>query len=718
MAPEKVRKLSLLILITIVVFSVSLICLSNRIFIIYQYSFFVPILFACFWYRKKGVIYSVILSMAHIMMYSCFTRQDLPDEVGRLLLFSAIAVLIDILVEKLDRKNTEIVKLNKKMKNQLEMMKISEKLSGMGSWQLNLKTGKMTWSDGLYRIFEIDPDIEPSLEKRMEIAHPDDVEMVKNTILDSVNKRKSTQIESRILKPDGKIKWISSIGYTEYDENGEPETYIGSFHDITERKYYEQNLYNEKEKLKVTLASIGDGVIATDTKGNITLLNKQAEILTGWEHKDAIGNRFDGVFHIINETTREKQESPIQKVLNSGLIIGLANHTALISKYGTEYSIADSAAPIKDKKGNILGVVIVFRNVTEEKKRQDQISYISYHDSLTGLYNRRFFEDQLKKIDSRENLPISIIMGDVNGLKITNDAFGHVVGDRLLQKAAEAMQAACRSADVVARWGGDEYVIILSKTSKPEAEKIVQRILKIESTMKVGPINVSVSFGCGVKERESENILTTWKSAEDRMYENKLTKSENMRLKFIENVINTLKEESPEEIGHFNRVGDLARKIGAAMNLSEEDLSKLENAGKFHDIGKIAINRSILSKKGSLTQQESDEIKRHSDIGYKILRSSKSTAGISEYVLAHHERYDGKGYPSGLKGEEIPLLARILTVADSFDAMTHNKGCRKAITTDAAVAELMKNRGTQFDPDIVDTVVGILSKNDDSKISG
>lgn len=703
---KKEHNLQILISITVAVFSVSLICLSNGIYVVYQYFFLIPIILACFWYKRKGVVYSAFVASIHIVIYIFYTHKNFPEEIGRLLLYIAIAVIIDVLVESLDQKNKEISKLNKKLQNRLEMMKKSEELSGMGSWLLDIKTNKMTWSDGLYKILGFDPNIvKPSIEKRFEIVYPDDLETVKNAILDSINKRGSTKIESRIMKPNGDIRWISSIGYTEYDENDEPDTYIGSFHDITDQKLYEQELFHEREKLRVTLASIGDGVIATDIKGNITILNKQAEILTGWEFEDAVGKPFDTVFHIIHESTRTKCESPIEKVLHSGMIIGLANHTALISKYGTEYSIADSAAPIRDSKGNLLGVVIVFRNVTEEKKRQDQINYISYHDSLTGLYNRRFFEEQLTKIDTAENFPISVIMGDVNGLKITNDAFGHVEGDHLLQKVAEAMQAACRSTDIVARWGGDEFVILLPNTNQEQAEQIIGRIIKIESSMKVGPINVSVSFGCGAKEKEGDSLLSVWKHAEDRMYENKLTESENMRRDFIKNVMATLRDENSSQIEHFKRVGDLSQQIGRAMNLPEKDIAKLKMAGQLHDIGKIAIDPSIVNKRGSLSQQEWDEIKRHPDIGYKILKASKRTSCIAEYVLDHHERYDGNGYPAGLKGDRIPLLSRIITVADSYDAMTHDRCYKKAMSQNDAMKELISNKGTQFDPNVVDVAV-------------
>lgn len=711
-------KLFLLLLITSVIFVVSFFCLSNGIYTAYQNLFFIPLIIACFWYRKKGVVYSGIMAAIHIYLYSLYQTENLMEEFARLVAFVAIAILIDILLERIDRRNAEVLKLNRQITNDIEVMEKSEELSNMGTWRLDLKTQKSIWSGGLYRVFGLAPDsIEPSLEKRLEITHPEDRKIVKDTIASSIHTKKNARIESRIIRPNGSIRWLSSIGYTEYDEIGEPETYIGSFIDITERKSYEQQLYHEKEKFRITIASIGDGLIATDANGTVTLLNEQAEKLTGWEQKDAIGKPFDDVFNIISEETRAKRESPIQRVIKSGLIIGLANHTALISKYGAEYSIADSAAPIKDSNGNIKGVVIIFRDVTEEKRRQDQINYISYHDSLTGLYNRRFFEEQLTKINHEENLPISIIMGDVNGLKVTNDAFGHAEGDRLLQRASDAIRAGCRSDDIIARWGGDEFVVLLPKTQKSAAEEIVERITKIETEMKIGPINVSVSFGCGVKETISENILTALKNAEDHMYENKLSESEGMKGNLIIAILNTLCEKNPNEIKHFKRVGDLSQKIGKALHLPKDDLSKLKAIGRFHDIGKIAISNTILTKQGPLTQQEWDEIKRHPDIGYKILKSCRETANLSEYVLSHHERYDGKGYPSGLKGEEIPLLSRIISVADSFDAMTSDRSYRRALDTKDAISELVKNKGTQFDPAIVDVFLKLFDNQQQTEKS-
>ena len=296
------------------------------------------------------------------------------------------------------------------------------------------------------------------------------------------------------------------------------------FFDITKQKQIEKMLYEEKERLRITLKSVGDGVIVTDVNGMITMINDVAQHLTGWIEDEAVGMCFETVFNIINEHTREQCINPVQKVISTGKIIGLANHTILISKDSSERFIDDSAAPIIDEDGEIKGVILVFRDVTIEKQRQANIVYLSYHDYLTGLYNRRFFDEELIRLDTERNLPFSIIMGDVNGLKLTNDEFGHAIGDELLISAAQAIKSECRSDDIIARSGGDEYLILLPKTNNEEAEQIVKRIVQNCSQTQINPtspITLSISFGWDVKHDASQDIENVIKSAEDRMYKQK-----------------------------------------------------------------------------------------------------------------------------------------------------------------------------------------------------
>lgn len=700
-------KIFIIIATTLIAFTVSYIYLSNDIYMIYQNLFYVPVILSCFWYGKKGFIYSAVITATHFLFSMIHDPESFWGELVRLIIYIIISLIIYKLVERLNSHQANITNLNKILKNDVERFNKVEMLTHLGNYELDLRTGKTIWSDELFRIFGYQPgSFEPANEKRIEFAHPDDKKLVKESIEKAIEQKDSIMIDSRILKPDGSIRWISSMGYTEFNVDGEAEKFIGCLLDITERKLLEQSIEEEKEKLRITIASIGDGVISTDVNGKVKIINKVSEQLTGWTQEEALGKPIEEVFKIINEDTKEKCECPVQKVIESGLTIGLANHTALISKDGIVRSIADSAAPIKGNEGSIHGAILVFRDVTEEKHRQDEIYYISYHDALTGLYNRRFFEEEIKRIDTEKNLPISIIMGDVNGLKLTNDAFGHREGDELLKKTAEAIKSACGADYVTARWGGDEFTILLSKTKKEESEAIVNKIKDVCSKMKIDSINVSISFGWDTKEKSDEDILKALKSAEDNMYKHKVIESNSTRGNIISTIINTLHEKNPREERHSKRVSELCQQIGRAMELPKMEINKLKVCGLLHDIGKIAMDEGVLNKSGQLTELEWNEIKKHPDIGYRILNSSPEMVEIAQCILSHHERFDGTGYPQGLNQDEIPLLSRIIAVADSYDAMTSERAYKKVLNKNMAIEELVKNKGIQFDPYVVDSFIG------------
>lgn len=343
---------------------------------------------------------------------------------------------------------------------------------------------------------------------------------------------------------------------------------------------------------------------------------------------------------------------------------------------------------------------VISRDITSQKRREDEYRYLSYHDALTGLYNRRFLEEEIKRLDTERNLPISIIMGDVNRLKFVNDAFGHDKGDELLSKAAAAIKSSCRSEDIVARWGGDEFVIVLPNTNSKEVMEIIKRIKNRYSNENVNSLSVSISFGWEIKRSADEDIFKVLKNAEDYMYKHKIIENEGMRANTIRTIVNTLHEKNPREEQHSQRVSEICQKIGSALGLSEIKISKLKVVGLLHDIGKIAIDDSILNKPGKLTVQERNEINRHPDIGYRILCSTSEMLELAECILAHHERWDGTGYPRGLKGETIPTKARILGLADAYDAMTSERPYRKPFNDDEAITEIRKNAGKQFDPEL------------------
>ncbi len=479
-------------------------------------------------------------------------------------------------------------------------------------------------------------------------------------------------------------------------------------HDITERKKAETELFQEKEQLKVTLHSIGDGVIATDIDGRVTLINEIAQDLTGWSFEEAVGQQLSSVFYIVDEETNRVCENPVQKALITGRVIELANNTILVSKNGTKRFISDSGAPIRDRDGKVFGVVLVFRDVTEKKLQEHEIRYLSFHDKLTGLYNRTFFEREIKRCDIHEFLPLSLVIGDVNGLKLTNDIFGHEVGDKLLKTISGTLEKVCRGEGIVARWGGDEFVIILPKTAKSRALELCQQIQEQFLMMPQDPIQPNITFGAATKEGMNSDIHVVLKEAEDIMYRRKLLEGKSVRSSLITSLEKTLYARSYETEEHAQRILSIAIKIGQEMGLTSSELDELGLLAILHDIGKIGIPDHILTKPLQLNEEEWREMKRHPEIGYRIAQSTPELSHVADLILSHHERWDGNGYPMGRKGNEIPKLARIIAIIDAFDVMTHSRPYKDAMTVMEAVIEIGRCSGSQFDPMIADLFAKII----------
>jgi|LSQX01.3.fsa_nt_gb diguanylate cyclase (GGDEF)-like protein len=327
----------------------------------------------------------------------------------------------------------------------------------------------------------------------------------------------------------------------------------------------------------------------------------------------------------------------------------------------------------------------------------------AYSDLLTGIHNRNYLEIKLKDIEKAENLPFSVIMGDLNGLKITNDVFGHSAGDWLLKKTAEILQRNSSDNDLVFRWGGDEFVMFLPGKGRKEAEKVCRIIgEECEEINKESKWKLSLSLGTATKETGKLNLMELVKRAEDRMYKHKLLETRSYRNALISSLAETLSEKNIETVGHAERMTSLAMRLGERMDLSSSELDDLRLLALLHDIGKVAINDDILNKPGPLNEKEWVEMKKHSEVGYRIAQASLDLAGIADFILYHHERWDGTGYPLGKKGKEIPLLSRIISVVDAYDVMTHPRPYKEAISQEEAVKELKRCAGTQFDPEIVE----------------
>jgi len=346
-------------------------------------------------------------------------------------------------------------------------------------------------------------------------------------------------------------------------------------------------------------------------------------------------------------------------------------------------------------------VMMILTDISEKLKAEEQIRFLSYHDKLTSLYNRTYFDTVLAELEKKEVLPLSIIMADMNGLKLVNDVFGHRQGDLLLVAMAKAMQKSCRESDIIARWGGDEFVILLPKTSKEECLKVCERIHTICDEIIECGIPLSAAIGRATKDAGNASLLELLTIAENRMYSDKLIKSREFRKTIVTNLGEMLISRCFVNDGHQLRVKQLTADFVAFLNIdiTSAELKLLERLAQLHDIGKVAIPSEILGKSGSLTPSEWDLIKSHTEIGYRMAQSIGESS-LAEIILTLHERWDGMGYPCGLKKEQIPLWARIFSIVYIYDVMTHDRPYKKAFDKKTALREIELGIGTQFDPDI------------------
>ena len=462
---------------------------------------------------------------------------------------------------------------------------------------------------------------------------------------------------------------------------------------------FQLKLILSEERLRITLNSIGDAVIAVDENGIIQMFNMTAERLIGIDKNDVMGKALDDVF--ITRQVIENEDMSNEK-----------EYTALVRADGKDCFISVKRSPITDAENRIYGEVIIFCDITEEKYAEDEIRYLSYHDRLTNLYNRTFFEEEIRRLDVKRQHPITIIMGDCNGLKITNDVFGHFEGDRLLVKTAEILVNSIRQEDIVARWGGDEFVIVLPKTDEKTANEIRDRIHRACEHTEAHPIKPSLALGSATKTDASQKIETILKEAEERMYRHKLLEGKSARNSIISSFEKMLHERNFETEEHAKRMQEMAKAFGLSLGLSDYELDNLCLLAALHDIGKIGIPDYILLKQGLLSKDEWTSMKKHPEIGYNIANATSELNNIADLILHHHERWDGTGYPEGLKGEEIPKLSRILSIIDAYDVITHARPYKEPLSKKEALDEIMHCSGTQFDPDLAKSFIRLMKNSD------
>ena len=542
------------------------------------------------------------------------------------------------------------------------------------------------------------------------ITHPDDLSRnIEKYEKFTKGELSEYSIEKRVMRSDGSYSWISFEVAALAEAGEDDRLYMWIIQDINERKIAKEAL-EESERSKSVLLSNLPGMAYRclyDRKWTLLFVSEGCYELTGYRPENLVNSKDLSFNDLIKEEYRE------MLWLEWGRI--LAQHSTFRSEYfittasGESKWVLETGQGVYGRDGSVEAIEGIIIDISNLKKKEEEIQYINDHDHLTDLYNRQYFEKKLSDMNRKEYLPLSVLIADINGLHLINEAFGQYEGDLVITKSARIIQSCSRKKDITARIGGDEFGIIMPQTGNAEAHELLDMIkqacVRYNDNNRSKSPEINISMGYSTIEEELELVEEAMKTANEYMRNRKLFSQQSSYSDIISSIMTTVYEKSQETEKHAERLAELSTRTGRMLNLMEKDLGELQLLGMLHDIGKIGIDDKILNKPGKLTEEEWIVMKKHPEIGYRIARASHKLSRIADYILSHHERWDGMGYPRGLKGEDIPLLSRILSVADAYDAMTEDRIYRKALSKEEAIEEIRRNSGSQFDPIIANIFI-------------
>lgn len=543
------------------------------------------------------------------------------------------------------------------------------------------------------------------------VTHPDDIEydesQLKRLMAHEID---NYSLEKRYIKPDGTYTWVNMVMARLDLDNSTAQNRMCIVQDINNKKIAEESL-KESERSKAVLLSHLPGIAyrcLPDKSRTMQFMSDGCFKLTGYYPEDFINNKNISYCDLItpeHKTNVWKEWERVQTLETT-----FRYEYEIVSASGECKWVLELGQSIYDKDGRIEALEGIIFDITDRKSREEQVKYLSEHDFLTDLYNRKFFDSEKNLLDNMSDcLPVTVMIVSINGMRLINDAFGYDEGDQVIKETAKMIESCCRKSDIIARTAGDEFSIIMRNTSNYDGAYVQRKLHNCceAHNKKINDRKFDISISCGIstKENADESIDKALKEASDVMHNSKLLNSKSSHSAILSSIMATMYERSHETEEHAKRIAFISRKIGENMNLPHNVLDELELFSMLHDIGKIGIDDRILNKPGKLNDIESFIMKKHPEIGYRIAMSSPELESVAEYILCHHEKWDGSGYPKGLMGEKIPLLSRILAVSDAFDAMTEDRIYRKAMCVDDAIAEIKNNSGTQFDPHVVEVFV-------------
>ncbi|MCG8400517.1 MAG: PAS domain S-box protein [Firmicutes bacterium] len=540
------------------------------------------------------------------------------------------------------------------------------------------------------------------------LTHTEDRERVWQEVQASLSKAAPFHIEYRIVHQSGMVKWVREQGRGVFAATGKLEALEGFISDITESVKVKEALWESESMYRTIFETTSTATVIVDEDTTISLANQFFENISGYSKEEIEGVKSWTEFVTADDLQKMKEFHCLRRV--DPTLAPSEYECRFRDKYGKTRYVLLSVSIIPGTNKSVASLL----DITERKKAEEQLKYLSLRDPLTGLFNRAFFEQEMSRLECGRYNPVGIIVCDVDGLKLVNDTLGHDAGDAQLMLASSVISKCFRTGDVVARVGGDEFAVLLSRSDHSVVERACVRIREALVTYnnENPELTLSISAGYAVSDEVPVNMSNLFREADNNMYREKLHRSQSVRSAIVQTMMKALEARDFITEGHADRLQDLVVGLAGVLRLPGSNITELRLLAQFHDIGKVGIPDRILFKPGPLNTEEKKEMQRHCEIGHRIALSAPDLAPIADWILKHHEWWNGGGYPLGLKEEQIPLECRILSIADAYDAMTSDRPYRRAMSRREAVAELLANRGTQFDPRLVDSFIRVLKKGE------
>ena len=460
-----------------------------------------------------------------------------------------------------------------------------------------------------------------------------------------------------------------------------------------------RRLTHAEKQLRTIYNNAPIGIFQADLEGTLLNVNADFSTMMGQSESSLIGTSLLSGFTV-----------PVQHAL-SGTFNRFTLDTSeafqvdgqLTTSQGKSIWVSLRLNPLTQDDDQTV-VIGSLQDITQRKSSEQLFEYLATHDALTGAYNHRHLEERIAQLEAEHRYPEPVICVDVDNLKLVNDAFGYHAGDELLRQTYNAIASTLNTSEEIFRVSSSLFVILVPFLSGQDPEWLIRKLHRAIEAIRIARIEPSASIGYAQHDTVNR-IHDQIEAAEKHMRREKLLTKDKTVNNMIDVIMKSLYAKKPLESDHTQRFSRIAVNLGQRMALDKHSLEKIRIAGLMHDIGKIGIPETILDKTGPLTESERAEMQEHAVIGYRILNATSEFAEISDIILSHHEQWDGSGYPRGLSAVEIPLVARLIAVADAFDAMTSDRPYRKALSTSHALDELRSRAGSQFDPDAVEVLL-------------